>query len=364
MKIGLIVIASICFALWGFKKIKNMTTKTYNWEPTTNAPILFPVDIHIAYMRYGEKSAVAVASSDNTGLGVIGSWYGLEGGFPLPTGLDVIWLSLVEKKFYGAEIDFPMERVAELFDNGYINYKGEKETYRYVNACFLPGGRIVVYLNGGPQTVILGEFQGIETTVEMKDFIPDGYYSYKNWDEYFEAIFDSEGAWAVNYFANGIPWGLWDRYFERFNYDVKFEFENNESEYNAIGYKFVNGEGCIMETTYIPEMAITPTARVHTIDIDWTVGKYLYSAWFYFNEAEVLELFDKAFEQDRNAKGELRVWVSKYNNLFEISLLVNGKEYKFEKTQIRVFKEIKNQRDTDELIYKNYEGGHASFIGE
>ena len=365
VKIALTLVVVLCIAYWGFNKFKNMSMKKYKWEPTSNAPILFPVKIHVAYMRYGENSALAVAGSDNTGLGDVGSTYGLEGAFPLPTGLDVIWLSWVDKKFYRAEVDFPMEQITRFFEEGYINFKGEKENYKWVNACFLPGGRIVVYLTGYEKGVVLAEYQGKETTVEMKDFIPDGYFAYKNWNEYFKDRFDhSTRKWVSNYHANGVPYGLWDRYFERFNYDVKFEFENKQSVDKGSGYDFTNGEQGIIAPLYSPGMPITPAARVRVITNEWTVGEHLYSAWFYFNEQEVLDVFDKAFKGNPEQKGELKIWVSKYNNLFDISLTVAGREYKFEKTQIRVFKEPKEKPEDAELIYISYEGNHDLFLGE
>jgi hypothetical protein len=58
--------------------------------------------------------------------------------------------------------------------------------------------------------------------------------------------------------------------------------------------------------------------------------------------------------------------VSKYNNLFEISLTVNGKKYLFEKTEIRVFRDpLSDLSGESELVYKNYEGENKNvFIGE
>lgn len=360
------VIALVCIGLFVYKNNKDMSMKKYEWEPTSNAPILFPADIHVAYMRYGENSALAMTSSDNNGLGSFGSSYGLEGAFPLPTGLDVIWLSEVEKKFYKAEVDFPMERISRLFEEGFINFEGEKKTFHWVNACFIPGGRIVVYLTGFEKSVILAEYQGEETTVDMKDFMPDGYFAYKDYNEYFNVVFSRKDcAWLENYKSNGIPYGLWDRYFERFNYDIKFIFENTDSVHDSNKYNFINGEVCIMSKLYVPTMNIVPASRIRTIMTHWIVGEYLYTAWLYFNEQEILDVFDEAFKNDKEQHGELRVWVSKYNNLFEITLNVGGNSFKLGKTQIRVFKELANVEKAEaELIYKNYEGNHDKFLGE
>ena len=55
--------------------------------------------------------------------------------------------------------------------------------------------------------------------------------------------------------------------------------------------------------------------------------------------------------------------VSKYNNLFEISLNVDDKKILFEKTEIRVFRApLPDVRGNWELIYKNYEGDHQNIL--
>lgn len=342
--------------------------KKYNWEPTSSAPLLFPVEFHAAYMRYGNNSALAVPSSMriNNGLGTPGLTYGLndEGSYPLPTGLDIVWLSLVDKKFYRAEVDFPMDTLTSLFDKGYINGKGEREYYNMVNVGLIPGGRIIIYLDGGEKRVELCDFQGEETMVNMKDFLPNAYFAYENYDAYFQEVFSDDDDWILNYKTNGVPYDLWDRYRERFNYDINFEFENKASRPNGSAYGFANKERCNINQ-YNPAISIRPTSPIRLINTGWIVDGYEYSAWFYFNEQEVLRVFDEAYGDDREQKGELRILVSKYNNLFDISLRVAGKVYPLKATQIRVFKQRPGEDDKYAvLIYKNYEDAHTKFIGQ
>ena len=83
----------------------------------------------------------------------------------------------------------------------------------------------------------------------------------------------------------------------------------------------------------------------------------------YFNEEEVLRVFDEAYGEDRMQEGELTIKVCKYNNLFDISLNVGDKSVKLEKTEIRVFQDPIDDPDGDgTLIYKNYEGNHRNLF--
>lgn len=362
--IFLILIISVCILilLCGNINMKNM--KKYKWRPIASAPALYPSDIHIGYMRYGKHSALAMPPVSH-GLGNATAIMALnEDRFELPTGLDIVWLSWAEKKFYEAEVDFPVDKIVELFQEGYLNYDGEKNTYKEVNVGLIPGGRIVLYLSGNNRCIMVSQFQGVETTVDMKDYLPYAYFAYKDYNEFFDAIYSNKDAWIANYKKHGIPYQLWDKYFERFDYNIRFLFENEESIHADANYKFCNAERCIM-SPFSPDVSINPAARIHTIMTGWLIGKYYYSAWFYFNEQEVLSIFDEAFNGNPIQKGELLVKVSKYNNSYDISLTVGEKSFNFEKTQIRVFKELADQEKSDaELIYKNYEGASDTFLGE
>ncbi|MCD8092882.1 MAG: hypothetical protein LUF01_08655 [Bacteroides sp.] len=94
----------------------------------------------------------------------------------------------------------------------------------------------------------------------------------------------------------------------------------------------------------------------------------VYTGYFYFNEDEVLEYFDKAYGKNRNQKGEFVIKVGEPNNRFDIYLRVGKEELKLEKTQIHVFKQGINQPDKDAIVYyNNHRDIHSSdikFVGE
>ncbi|KGN85531.1 hypothetical protein HQ42_04040 [Porphyromonas gulae] len=346
----------------------NSNMKKYNWQPTSSAPVLYPVKIHAAYMRYGKNSALAVPSSArvNNGLGQPGITYSLndEALYPLPTGLDIVWLSLVDKKFYEARVDFPTDSIGKLLEKGYINDKGEKESYYLVNVGLIPGGRIIIYLYGYQKCIELCSFQGTETEVDMEEFLPNAYFAYKDYEEYFAEIFVDDRAWVNNFKKNGVSHTLWDKYRERFNYDINLEFEDEKSFLRLYGVDFANGEGCNVDVRE-QILSIRPAARIRLLGCGWTSGEYNFSGYFYFNEEEVLRVFDEAYADNREQKGELKILVSKYNNLFDISLRVGDKVYPIKNTQIRVFKQRPDEGDDQAiLVYKNYEGNHTPFVGE
>ena len=75
-------------------------------------------------------------------------------------------------------------------------------------------------------------------------------------------------------------------------------------------------------------MAVVHRAEVlqSRYQFDWSVGDTLYTGNFFFDEVEVVRKFKEAFGTDHKRKGEFVVRVSKYNNWFDISLYVEGRE--------------------------------------
>ena len=362
------VLFFILLSLFNISCNSMIITKKYAWSPTSSAPVLYPVEIHAAYMRYGYNSALAVPSSAilSNGLAMPGASYGLndDGKYPLPTGLDILWFSNVDRKFYKAEVDFPVEKIKDLFEEGYINEKGEKITYDKVNVGLIPGGRIIIFLESEERDIELCSYDGKDTLLSLKDFVPDAYWEYKDLDSFIDTLFaDKEEDWVKAYEKYGANHGLWDRYRKRYNYDIKVDFEDKNSKQGYSLYRFANSERCTTNA-YNPQIYFKNPAALRFFAISWTNGGYEYSGYFYLNEDEVMQIFPEAFKNS-GAKGRLEVNIDKYNKGVSISLHVDGKEYLIKQTKIEIDKN-KIGSDDAEIIYMNYEhtGRPPYFIGE
>ena len=135
---------------------------------------------------------------------------------------------------------------------------------------------------------------------------------------------------------------------------MNFEFENKETSICGVESEFTNGE-LHWETPKYNDVFKSPS-RLKESRIEWNTKDSHYTCFMYFNEAE---------GEDRTQKGELKIKVCKYNNLFDISLNVGDKSIKLEKTAIRVFQDpIEDPDGKGTLIYKNYEGNHTNFFAD
>ena len=362
------------------KKDKNMAN-SYAWGPAASAPILFPVELRYMIFYLGEDNTPypVIYSMLGSGIARGNNQLGMndfEGQMVMPNSFKTIWLSKAERKVYGGEFTFTKkqkERYRKLFETGYYSaetWEGkttlEYTTYNTFCMTVIPGGKALLHITGTGRRVYVDSFQ----CTELKDItLEELNFPYQTTCKTIQEHFDNalkydKYAPMLEYIKqHGIPYTLWDKYLERFNYKIKIEFENEAAVLDPdYGYKFANGEMFKSRDG----ISVDSLARIKTTGFTWSVADTVYTGRFFYNEDEVLELFDKAYGKDRGQNGEFVIYVSKYNNWFDISLRVGDREFKFEKTQIHVFKVTPETKDDDDAVfYDNYRGEDPTqFIGE
>lgn len=94
--------------------------------------------------------------------------------------------------------------------------------------------------------------------------------------------------------------GLWDAYFQRYNYNLQFDFETNSKLESLICY-FANGEysNVDFDDHIIP---FDNPSCLKYVKALWNSENCQYTAYFYFNEDEILRLFEKAYGEKSNAR--------------------------------------------------------------
>lgn len=365
------------------KKDKDMTNG-YTWGPAASAPLMFHADSRYVIFYVGEDNAPYPVIYSSLGGGIAnGSSNAALNAFDtqmaMPNGFQTIWLSFAERKVYRGDFAFTeeqKERYKQLFVQGFETTEKKNdsielvhETYTTFCVTFIPGGRALLHITGPGRRVYVDSFQ----CEELKDItLEELNFPYEtkcnSLQEYFDkALKYEEFHLMLAYIKeHGIPFKLWDRYLERFNYKIKVEFENEETVIDPdYGYYFTNGE----MFGSMDNVKVDAYARPMSLHMAWSVTDTVYTGHFYFNEEDVLNIFDEAYGKDRTQHGEFIIRVSKYNNWFDIVLRVGENEYKFDtekRTQIHVFKVTpENKNYDDHLFYWNYRGQYLKkFIGE
>ena len=149
----------------------------------------------------------------------------------------------------------------------------------------------------------------------------------------------------------------------RDTYEIRFEFEKESTPFVWAKEEYANGEMlCSRNRTKVT--SIQRPARLKYYELSWYAGGYEYFGELWFQEEEMLHLFDEAYGEDRMQEGVLLIAYSEENESFEVTLQVGGKKYAFEKTEVWISK-IPEALETDgkaqrERVFKNFEGDNRN----
>lgn len=102
---------------------------------------------------------------------------------PVPSAIDVLWLSHTEKKFYRLKAELPhylQQKMLEMFRTPYYDWSDKKYwSYEGFVINMLPKGKVWLYLDGmGRRELICDSLVGKEVKVALKDFDKEGYEYY------------------------------------------------------------------------------------------------------------------------------------------------------------------------------------------
>ena len=375
-----------------------------SWSPCASAPFYFTADVEWLYVKYGINSAVGLGFADENILSG-----GMTNSKPVnhavnllsPQGADVVWASWMERKWYVAEIDFNdkekttiKDALHDTFpssdDDDIENIKPKKGNYDIFHICCFPGGIIRYFLESSDYNRVISldiVSQGKETheldetlLYGRKGMIRSDEKYWENMDDFFdemthagkykkeldaiEAEYGEETRKRIEYYReHGAPDpALWDPYFVRYNYNVSVVMEDPASQLRKESCFFTNAEMYERYPAVNPNNVITRPSALKKLVFEWNSKGLIYSCYIYFNEEETFRIFQEAFGNAPDAKGELKVFMSKYNNYLELSLTVGEKSYTFEKMQIDIGRRERYYDSTDRF-YENYEGEHQDFVG-
>ncbi len=318
----------------------------------------------------------------------------LEMGDPIngfPNGFAAVWLSLTERKVYEIDVDFSdamKDHVVKTMQKGFKNRRGKTVSYTHFKVSLFPNGMVKLHLLSNGKILSLDYvIQGTETLNYNNAFLEqfgkdskvssvndycDIYYRTEEPEDKPEELENKEDTpedsektevclHQMADFVNqeALPNKLWERYFTRYDYSIRFDFESPDSFLYFWSPKFSNAESFSCQCGVNDKVFIKHPAAICSLNFKWRDEFHRYNAFFYFNEDEILPIFENAFASHPYQSGELIIKVSKYNNFFKFDLRIGEDLYPLYKTEIRVFREFYDELSEDsKLIYKNYEGNH------
>ena len=358
----------------GLSNGKNDMRTKFSWNFYISSPVHYCSQIKYAKVYYGDNNETTDVIDQSTlrGLGnVNATTYSVNpptGEVSIPKGIDMVWVSIADKKIYRANIKFSQQiqnKLLKAFREGFYSHWRESNMgFNEFDVTILPGGHLWLYLGIGNlrRVLICDTLKGEEIHMTLKEFSEDFYNAYQTVDS-----LCADGYDTPYIIEHGSEYDkIWGIYAQRFNYQFDIQFENKQTELRKGNFiiNFANGEILNHDDPGYFEQP----SRPNKIEFQWIVDDMLYTGHFYFDEEEVKKAFMDVYGNNPTQPGKIIIQVSKYNNWFDIYLEAGNKKYKFEKTKIHVFKQgVNDSDDKAVVIYDNHpQDGNdiLNFIGE
>ena len=151
---------------------KNPVSPKYDWSATLSAPEKYPAQVY-------RGSVIAKGYQQSLeGFGELADGWGIGSGSVvmgpdvknLPERIEVAWHSFVDQSNYEGEWDLPKEKIAKLFDEGFIaKTTKKKSTYDTFTIGLAPNGLVVVWLSGAGSQVELAHFRTQKILINAED---------------------------------------------------------------------------------------------------------------------------------------------------------------------------------------------------
>lgn len=307
-----------------------MIMQDYEYSVVGCAFDIAPILTHVAIVSCSDTDVLSIPEC----LPYTGEWgnnetvsFLEESNHLLPKGIHVIYLSIVERKFYIVNDSLPIENIYSLWNHGNFNK---------VVVGMAPYGGIAIWLNGIKNSTLVKWLHGSEINVDMQSFIPDN----SNVSlEQLSSFYLNSVVEAKSYFdKHGIPSrNLFEGYMQQFTYRYLILFEHwDEIKRNWQKY---DEKEIKLEFDYIEEALFDGThnklhdgglmnfhkaGKPKRLAVTWHSKKSEFTAYFWFEDEEICKVFDRFYGTHPETKTDFMIRIDAEQNKYELALYRYG----------------------------------------
>ena len=309
-------------------KVKNEKMKNkFDWDHRISSPKNYPVEVVQGSLN-DSSGSIAVFSpifGITTGKGGWGTPGRLvSSGDPLkeiPESLNITWLSFREDKFYTGEFKLPKQKITELFGQSiYGDY--EEEYFDFIIIGLAPGGVVVIWLMGDQVQTEVARFQATEINKDQLHITGDEKIMLT--PDYTSKKLDNRSIKR-----DPIPFGLWDKYREKYNWRLKPVFPEQFRQLKQ-WIRMYNGEKEHYSVEQKEYEQYKPRAVPSFASITWydeKGNKFGYDVDF--DEEEIFKAFKAIYREDHKQEVDLIFTLDDKRKGFIIKLRSKEEEYEF-----------------------------------
>ncbi len=308
------------------------------------APVLYPTDTFFGLLWFDKDDALQVPKR----YPYQGEWgrpistHLLEREeYPVPGKLDMVWLSIVERKFYSIQKLLPTEKLEEWF--GQQDEESGEPRFEHIVVGMAPYGGVALWAYGPKKSVLVDWLQAEEIHVEMKDFMPLN--PDVTLDQNCDFYINNDEAVRENLEVNGLPpRHLFDKYMQQFCYRYLPLFQQWDEDEQQWKRPKTETEGDVNkdlqpELDFIEEALYDGThdklhdgglMRFHMagkpkkLAVLWHIKKSQYSAYLWFDDEAIRAAFEKFYGAHRDTKVDFIFRIDSEKNRYELALYRYG----------------------------------------
>ena len=286
----------------------NNMEKSYGWRAMSSAPPGYPIGVYSGGFISKDGFLVSlygpIVSDEHWGE----AYSGLDYGGTIPHRLEVTWISFAEDCEYEISTDLDYHKIEQYFEEGTLNRNAYgdiiPDKYDQIVAGFAPGGVVSVWVSdGGANVREVGHYQGKKVHIpreETENLEP----SEKNWfsSEYRKEIMQRPAAVPLEIQEKNknkpIPYGLWDRYRNRYHWKPVFTLpyipDEPKPEIYDIVFEKLNGERENIHYPHSLELASWNEVLPRFVHFSFTSynGKN-YAAEVFLDEEKTMKAFER-----------------------------------------------------------------------
>lgn len=309
----------------------------YNIKISGSAPLLYPTNTFFGLLWYEEDEALEIPKRypyQGEWGEILSNMLLIRDEYPVPTVLSLIYLSFVENKFYGIETELPKKKIEELWKR--VDERNKEAMFSHIVVGMAPYGDVAVWVRGFNKSVVVAWMKSDEIEVEMADFLPNN-PSIKL-EDYCNVYINNDPRVKKNLEKNGVPpRNLFDKYMQQFMYRYIPLFEKWDKDKER-WLKYEEGE-VAPEFDYIEEalydgthdklhdgglMKYHQAGKPKKLRVQWHIKKSEYTAYFWFEDERIREVFDKFYGAHPDTKTDFIIRIDAEKRKYELALYRYG----------------------------------------
>lgn len=300
-----------------------------------NAPQLYPADSVYILLKINEDDVIEVPKA----YPYSGEWgqsnmkyISLEDNYSIPKVLDMIYLSIIERVYYGLEIELPVVELSKIWATSTA-----ENIFTHIFIGMAPYGGVAIWAHSSKKQILINWVKGEVVSVDLEDYLPmsSGLSIADLCNHYIKK--DDLVAWNLK--ENGLPAkDLFDNYMKQFSYRYFPIFERWDDDEEVKWQKYKEDE-IQPEFKYIEEVLFDGThdklhdggllkyhnaGKPKKIAIKWHIKKSEYTAYFWFEDKQICSIFERFYGAHPETKTDFIIRIDAENRKYELALFRQG----------------------------------------